>query len=831
MALGFDKVALMSISLATAMMGIVAYHRAPDRVWNRLFTVHALAVSAWVFLNYLIQIANTPAEAELWIRLTHPIVAVVICTCVDLFWTFPERVEFAPELRRNMLYSIGLMFSTAGLLPMLLTSVRFAHGTVIVEYGWPFMAFGVFTVVTLGYADVVLILKFPRLTGLQRVQVTYVLVGMVISQAIAVVTMVLLPLLWHNTYWSRWGSAGYIFMVGFMAYAIAKHRIIRPKAALYRGLAYVLTGVGVALLLLSFFRVVQPALSRAHVSAALTYMLAGIVLGVLAVPVHQQIKQLLDRSLPYGRVAAGVRYASDAILRTLDVDEIPGFLSDAVSSILRPSHVSVFLKENHWLRLAFSSRHGNSNSRGTDVSEQRLALDSTLVQAASSKRSLLDRSQVLRFHSLDEAKPILGAMREHDVEIVVPILWEDELIGLVLIGEKVSSEMYAPEELEMLRNMMPQVSLAIRNAQLFDEMVRLKEYNENIVRQMKSGVISVDGDQRIVLFNPAAEEMLGLSAHEMMGQTLAALPHNIARCVRQALGDTSARSEYRFHVERPGRTPIPVACSTTGWPGSQLSQTGAVAVISDLTIVEELERERQQAEHLAMIRVLSAGMAHEIRNPLVAVRTFAELLPTRWEDAEFRGKFLATAEEEIERIDRLLADLLMLSKPADAVCENIDVDAVCDSVVRAMSARAEARGVKLVTDLQVNGQQPMGDEGRLHQALLNLVSNAVEAEPESGLVKLTTRQGVGNQDSPIVIMSVYNASSHIPESQREQIFKPFYSRRAGGTGLGLAICQTIIEEHGGAIRVKSDIGEGTEFLIELPLPAGNGEDDYARSSG
>jgi len=99
---GLDELVLVSISVATATLGIVAYHRAPDRVWNRLFTVHAFAVSLWVLLNVLIQCASTVADAGVWIRLCHPVVAVVICTCVDLFWVFPERVELETWPKRGL---------------------------------------------------------------------------------------------------------------------------------------------------------------------------------------------------------------------------------------------------------------------------------------------------------------------------------------------------------------------------------------------------------------------------------------------------------------------------------------------------------------------------------------------------------------------------------------------------------------------------------------------------------------------------------------------------------------------------------------------------------
>ncbi len=455
---------------------------------------------------------------------------------------------------------------------------------------------------------------------------------------------------------------------------------------------------------------------------------------------------------------------------------------------------------------------------GTPVNcPESLSPQHILVQAVSASRNLLHRAQIFRFHSLAEAQPIAAAMEEIDTQLLAPMLWEDELVGLVCIGEKQSGEMYEAEELETLRNMMPQASLALRNAQLYAEVVQVKEYNENILRQMESGVIAVDAQENVVLCNPAAERILGLSRDEVIDHKLELLPENIADCLRPALTGYHPRSGYRFDIQKPDGQRVPVACSTSTWGGSPGSPEGALAVISDLTIVEELEQERQEAERLALIRVLSAGMAHEIRNPMVAIRTFAELLPTHWDDAEFRSDFLITAQDEIHRIEQLLTQLLMLSKPADAVTEEIDVSVLCEGVVRAMSARAQSQQIALSAALVPISYQPIGDEGRLHQAILNLITNAVEAEPQGGQVKVTTEEGPDAEGNPRVVIRVYNSASYIPPSQIEQIFRPFYSQKPGGTGLGLAICQTIIEEHGGTIQVRSAPSDGTEFIVELPI--------------
>lgn len=831
MSLELDHLVLISISLASVILGIAVYSRAPDRVWNRLFAAQAFAVGAWVLLNYLIQAASSEAEAGFWLRATHPAVALVICTCVDLFWVFPEKTELAPWPRRLGLYLFGLAFSAVALAPNLYRSLRLEQGTVMVEYGWPFLAFGVFTVGTLAYSDYILFRKRRVLEGLQRAQVNYVLTGMIIGQFLASLTMVILPLGWHNTFYSRWGSASYIFVIGFMAYAVAKHGIVRPAVALTRGSAYAVTGSIILCLAVALDLALNPLLPIDLAHRGLIYIFGGAALGVLAANIQHGVRRRLEAALPESQTDDTAQRASGAILRTLNGDELPDFVSDTILQLLRATEVSVYARETGTGVLRLRSRKRGAGAGKIQDIREALNDRDLVVRLVSRDRELLDRSQIRRFHSFEEAEAIVAAMRELQAEVIAPILWEDRLMGLVVLGEALAGDMYGPEEMLTLRNILPQVSLALRNAQLFDEVVRIKEYNENILRQMQSGVIAVNSERRVVTFNPAAEEILGLRADTIMGRALEVLPEKIAGRLDQALSGMPLRPEDRLEIQNVRGQRVAVACSTSRWRGSALSQEGAIAVISDLTLVEELERERRDAEHLNLIRVLSAGMAHEIRNPLVAIRTFAELLPSRWQDDEFRLDFLATAQEEIDRIERLLTDLLMLSKPAGAVVEAIDVNQVCEGVVRAMSANAEAKHVHLLTDLAQGQQAFFGDRSRLHQALVNLVKNGIEAEPEGGLVKVTTRQTTKDEGEPTILISIHNDNSFVPEDQQAEIFRPFFSRRAGGTGLGLSVCQTIIEEHSGSIRVTSIREHGTDFDVELPINSITGESPYGRSTG
>ncbi|MFO7946593.1 MAG: ATP-binding protein [Armatimonadota bacterium] len=700
-------------------------------------------------------------------------------------------------------------------MPNLYISIEHTQGTWLVIYGWPFWAFGLFTIAALLYADIIMLRKSYILSGVQRVQVLYTLTGLIVGQSIALLTMIILPLWWDNTYFSRWGSASYIFVIIGTAYAMAKYHLIRPRTALLRVNSFLLTAVVSTGLGIVFLNILSSILVPAGIPHMSLYLVTGVLMGALALPIYHGIADLLE---PDGSDSDGAAAsdASDAVLRTLNVEEIPNFLSSTISDMLRPTQVTVYCKSDDSEYFVMRSQKRLSDNGEFHDLPRQMPRHSILVREAAEAEGLLHRDQIFRFRSLDEASPLAAVMQKLDTTIVGPMLWEDRLIGMVCVGAKMSGEMYSPEELDMLRNVLPQASLATRNAQLYAEMVRMKEYNDNILRQMKSGIIAVDASDNVVLFNPAAEKLLGLSAEEVENKKVYVLPEDIRKCLYMTLQNASGRSEFRFELNQPNGEAVPVACSTSNWAAESGGRQGRIAVISDMTLAEELERERQIAERLGLIRLLSAGMAHEIRNPLVAIRTFAELLPTHWEDEEFRTNFLQTAQEEINRIDQLVQQLLMLSKPADAVSEPMDMNEICRDVIRAMSARAESAQVEVADDLQPLDYYPVGDKSRLHRALLNLLTNAIDAEPPGGQIRVATRQVTTEEGQAAVEISVYNANSHIPRGEVENIFKPFYTLKPQGTGLGLAICQTIIEEHNGTIDVVSDPHTGTKFSLILP---------------
>jgi signal transduction histidine kinase len=247
------------------------------------------------------------------------------------------------------------------------------------------------------------------------------------------------------------------------------------------------------------------------------------------------------------------------------------------------------------------------------------------------------------------------------------------------------------------------------------------------------------------------------------------------------------------------------------------------------------------SEKLASLGTMAAGMAHEIKNPLVSVRTFTQLLQQKWEDKEFREKFSRIIPTEIERINRIAESLLKFGRPSKPELTKADINALLDEVLLLFESECNKNNVR-VTKKLAELSEITGDPGQLQQAFVNIIKNAIESMSEKGgelVVKTDTgevvklgkmhRQGkkVGEEvvwgeeedlgkPVPVVFVEISDSGEGIPEDNLKSLFDPFFTTKMTGTGMGLPITLRIVEEHKGSIKVKSEVGKGTSFIFTFP---------------
>ena len=255
---------------------------------------------------------------------------------------------------------------------------------------------------------------------------------------------------------------------------------------------------------------------------------------------------------------------------------------------------------------------------------------------------------------------------------------------------------------------------------------------------------------------------------------------------------------------------------------STLTNQAAIA-IENARLYENLKQSQdtlRRADRLSSLGLLTAGLAHEIRNPLVAIRTFTQLLPERYDDAEFREGFQGLALKEVDRICGLINDLLSFARPSKPNVSPENLNDVVDNIARILETQAKEKGVAIAREFGDDLPKVWIDREQMKQVFMNLILNAIQAMQEGGSISISTRAVSRNSAEPsgeFVQVEVRDTGIGIPEENVQHIFDPFFTSKDEGSGLGLAVSHQIVQEHGGFVTVESTVGKGTAFFVHVPV--------------
>jgi signal transduction histidine kinase len=265
---------------------------------------------------------------------------------------------------------------------------------------------------------------------------------------------------------------------------------------------------------------------------------------------------------------------------------------------------------------------------------------------------------------------------------------------------------------------------------------------------------------------------------------------------------------------------------------STLANQAAIA-IENARLYENLKQSQdtlRRADRLSSLGLLTAGLAHEIRNPLVAIRTFTQLLPERYNDAEFREGFQGLALKEVDRICGLINDLLSFARPSKPNVAPEAINDVVENITRILETQAKEKNVAIFREFSENLPKVWIDREQMKQVFMNLILNAIQAMQQGGSLSIATRSVARSGADPVgefVQVEVRDTGIGIPEDNLQHIFDPFFTSKDEGSGLGLAVSHQIVQEHGGFVTVESTVGKGTAFFVHVPVakpvrPAANG---------
>jgi len=354
-----------------------------------------------------------------------------------------------------------------------------------------------------------------------------------------------------------------------------------------------------------------------------------------------------------------------------------------------------------------------------------------------------------------------------------------------------------------------------RQIQAFIDNEAIKTQLKSVVESMNSGVVMVDVNGSIILFNPAAEKIYSIKASEAIGNPIKKVMTQKKESRLQLMETLNERKEYtdqEKYWEVNGRMkPIGFTTSVVKDPKGEV--LGAVEISTDLTQMKQMQNQVQHAKTLAAIGQMAATVAHEIRNPLGAIGGFAGLLERDLEPHDTRRDLVRKIIQGVSSLNKIVSNLLVFSRPMELSLQQIDFFDWVEEILRYAELEV-SRGDKTIRfEREYSSEKILVniDSEKFQQVFLNLMFNGIQAIESEGLLKIS----IGMDKNDFLLISIQDDGKGIKNEDLSKIFDPFYTTREQGTGLGLAIVKRIVDLHGGTIAVKSEINKGTEFLIKL----------------
>ncbi|MGA6827989.1 two-component system sensor histidine kinase NtrB [Nitrospira sp. NS4] len=351
---------------------------------------------------------------------------------------------------------------------------------------------------------------------------------------------------------------------------------------------------------------------------------------------------------------------------------------------------------------------------------------------------------------------------------------------------------------------------------------RLQAFHENIVYSISSGVFTTDAGGCITSFNPAAHEATGYTLEQVRGRRWEEVFNWHPDRPADESGEVDAHR--RFEVESKRADGNRLILGMTLSPLHEQGQaTGLVGVFKDLTQIRDLEEEMRRKEWLASLGEMSAGMAHEIRNPLGALAGAMQMLRKDLQGDETSQRLMDIAVREATRLDTIITAFLQYARPPALNLVEHDLNKVLAETLDLAQHEARARKhIKIVTVLAAHSLDRQVDQDQLKQVFWNLATNAFDAMPKGGQLTIATGCrpiDVDGRKGDVVEISFQDTGEGIPKANLDKIFLPFFTTKKHGSGLGLAAVHRIVDLHGGWIKVESREREGSRFVVCLPHSA------------
>lgn len=373
------------------------------------------------------------------------------------------------------------------------------------------------------------------------------------------------------------------------------------------------------------------------------------------------------------------------------------------------------------------------------------------------------------------------------------------------------------------------LELEEKNKQLehnLKEKEAVRSYLNNILQSLTTGVIVVDGNDRITTFNQTAERLTGLAESDCRGKTLSEVfeVDLFERLVERVRGADAAQPVFQESVLKTNGPTLRVRVAASPVKDTRGQRIGTMLLIEDITELKRLEEEAERNDRLRAMGEMAAGIAHEIRNPLASIELFASVLKKDSRGDAEKQKLADHIINGVRNMDRTISSLLLFAKSPEPSRAQCDINTLLGGLLADPANLLVPDNVRVVCEFENGGMVANADEQLLRQVFLNFLRNAVQAMPDGGTLHLKTERRQADPGDTChrhtIATTIADTGVGIATHDQKHIFNPFFSTKDKGTGLGLAIAHNIIKAHHGTIDVESRPGAGTTFTVTIPASEG-----------
>lgn len=805
-------------------LGLAVFRANPRNYANQSFLLVSAIICGWLLSLHFAYNALRAEEAELWIR-NASASGLLIVNGFDLFrLAIVHRERGWREIGKRSVLLLAPCLLVIGLCytPLFMRSAELRTGQI------PGAIYGPLFPVYLGYLAIavpVIVFSYLRdlrsAVGMQRVELQFVIAGSAtllaliaftpfVDRAVAV-TFAPFRVVVFSLIIAYGISTRKIMEVGFFIRRVTSYAVLAAYLLALYGLVWWLVSTALAPML-------GDARSVAHVAAA-------IVIAFAMAPARGVSRSLADK-LFLGTRRLDFRSTMNeaaAILKSVTtLEDLLERFAKTIAGAVATDHVFILLP----VQQGFSQQYPRPVPEGRDSLLALSKNDATISYLETTQQPLV-LDELHRMRPTPELERVEKQMASLNLAVAMGIFAREHLAGVMLLGPRLSGRIYGTVEQNALQVLCGQLAIAIDNAQLFTEVQNAKIYNEILLQNLTTGVIAAGADGRITVFNNEAGQITGSKSEELLDRPIDDLPASLRELVRETLR-SGERQEDRELILEAEEGSVVVRASSSVFHGQQGEMLGVLVVLTDITALKRLELQIRRSDRLASLGTLSAGMAHEIKNPLVSIKTFAQLLPERYQDSDFRETFSNLIGHEIDRIDSLVNQLLRFARPAKPVLQPMHVHAVLEKSLQLLGHRLYQKEIKLTRSWGADVDTIRADADQLEQVFLNFFLNAMDAMKRGGEMTVSTEirpadewvaaiSGTNGDVHEILRITIRDNGEGIKNEDIPHVFDPFFTTKDYGTGLGLSVVHGIIQEHGGQIEVESELAKGTSFHILLPL--------------